>query len=865
MVCYTYGRPGVYTVTLKSTDKFCAFPPVIKQIIINDLNNYILPDTLLTCLGNPITIKGNKNINNLIITWLNAKKEVIGRGDSVNIAKAVSGYIFVEIEDINKCKASDSIFIDTSNPFADLDKISPLKVCAGDTSRITLINKRPNQPITIVWASNSHIISGGNTLSPLIGIGRNETGSFVLRYKVTTSLACVLEDSIIVNINPKAIGDFTVRVEDCDNFKVCVKVNDNVTALFKLDFGNTAATNDTSIFRDVCYTYPIAGSYEISLIATGGFCQFEPVKKTVVLSRIGDLVAPNEITVCLRDTAKLSLIASVPNFPVTWSNQAGQVLSTTRNLNYVVTKNDVITIKMTDPNGCVFVDSVKLTALNEFPQLEFISPFEICLGDTITFPMVNRNPNHLVTILWDADKHIIGRRDTLNPKIGVEADVMQPFTLRFTARTQFGCTIRDSVRFILGQPAKVEIDLKVENCLTNRVCFKVVGDYKGFAYWDFGDTTVTTDFSILKEVCYTYPSKGTYTINLRNITNQCSFKPVSRVLTLNDKLTIFTVDTVNACFDANVRLDVPPTVSTLNYEWFTIGGVSLGKTPFINVKADSTKRIVLNVFDINGCPFKDTLTIRPFKFDAKISMPQVFCLDKQVMVEMKVNNVGNINYIYDWNPKECVVAGGNTSKPTIDVTKNKSLTGTVTHPTLGCVYTETIQIVPVRITVSVAATPDTVIDLFKSADIFVSNPGVGWKYLWSNGSTNARQTVTPLETTTYSVTVTDTDGCTGIAQITIRVNPPDCEEDVFVPTAFTPNFDGVNDVLFVRSKYIDEMDLIIYNRWGQEIFTSKDKNIGWDGSFKGATLSPDVYAYYLRVKCVDGTEIKRRGNVSLLK
>ena len=76
---------------------------------------------------------------------------------------------------------------------------------------------------------------------------------------------------------------------------------------------------------------------------------------------------------------------------------------------------------------------------------------------------------------------------------------------------------------------------------------------------------------------------------------------------------------------------------------------------------------------------------------------------------------------------------------------------------------------------------------------------------------------------------------------------------------------GINDVLFVRSNYIDEMDFLIYYRWGQEIFNTKDKNIGWDGSFKGATLSPDVYAYYLRVKCVDGTEIKRQGNVSLLK
>ena len=61
------------------------------------------------------------------------------------------------------------------------------------------------------------------------------------------------------------------------------------------------------------------------------------------------------------------------------------------------------------------------------------------------------------------------------------------------------------------------------------------------------------------------------------------------------------------------------------------------------------------------------------------------------------------------------------------------------------------------------------------------------------------------------------------------------------------------------------MELIIFNRWGQEVFKSVNQNDGWDGTFKGVTLAPDAFAYYLKVKCIDGTEIQRKGNVSILK
>ena len=133
-------------------------------------------------------------------------------------------------------------------------------------------------------------------------------------------------------------------------------------------------------------------------------------------------------------------------------------------------------------------------------------------------------------------------------------------------------------------------------------------------------------------------------------------------------------------------------------------------------------------------------------------------------------------------------------------------------------------------------------------ELKVVDPVSGWTYVWSNSFTGVKQNVVINEPTTFTVTATDANGCTGTAQIRIDVRPPQCADDVFIPTAFSPNGDDNNDVLMVRSNYITEMELIIYNRWGQEVFLLKDQNVGWSGRLAGEELAPDVYAYWLKAK-----------------
>ncbi|HMR42869.1 MAG TPA: gliding motility-associated C-terminal domain-containing protein, partial [Saprospiraceae bacterium] len=83
--------------------------------------------------------------------------------------------------------------------------------------------------------------------------------------------------------------------------------------------------------------------------------------------------------------------------------------------------------------------------------------------------------------------------------------------------------------------------------------------------------------------------------------------------------------------------------------------------------------------------------------------------------------------------------------------------------------------------------------------------------------------------------------------------------------AFTPNDDDVNDVLFVRGLFIDEVYFAVYNRWGEKVFESNALADGWDGTYKGKKVDPDVYGYYLRVKCFNGQDFFKKGNVSVLR
>ncbi|MCE9537693.1 MAG: gliding motility-associated C-terminal domain-containing protein [Bacteroidetes bacterium] len=88
---------------------------------------------------------------------------------------------------------------------------------------------------------------------------------------------------------------------------------------------------------------------------------------------------------------------------------------------------------------------------------------------------------------------------------------------------------------------------------------------------------------------------------------------------------------------------------------------------------------------------------------------------------------------------------------------------------------------------------------------------------------------------------------------------------VFVPNVFSPNGDGFNDVLRVRGKGIEEMQFIIFNRWGEKVFETTDVNSGWDGTDNGQPMNLSVFVYSVKGKYKNGKFFDEKGNVTLMR
>jgi gliding motility-associated-like protein len=95
----------------------------------------------------------------------------------------------------------------------------------------------------------------------------------------------------------------------------------------------------------------------------------------------------------------------------------------------------------------------------------------------------------------------------------------------------------------------------------------------------------------------------------------------------------------------------------------------------------------------------------------------------------------------------------------------------------------------------------------------------------------------------------------------------DKKNDIAMPSGFTPNGDGVNDVFkpVGSAKYTHEFDLSIWNRWGQEVFRSTDPTTGWDGSYRGELALTGVYAYVITYKNMFNESKILKGNITLLR
>jgi gliding motility-associated-like protein len=224
--------------------------------------------------------------------------------------------------------------------------------------------------------------------------------------------------------------------------------------------------------------------------------------------------------------------------------------------------------------------------------------------------------------------------------------------------------------------------------------------------------------------------------------------------------------------------------------------------------------------------------------------------------------------VIQWTPTAGLSDPG-TYMPVASPATTTTYTAQVRYLSTGCSNQDQLLIfVQQEPQISIHPYPDTTIIIGEVVAIRADSIG-GVTYSWAPAgwlscTSCASPVAQPLETTRYTLTLADTNQCFEKSyDLDIEVLE---EYSLDVPTAFTPNGDDVNDVVFVKGWGIRKLvEFRVFNRWGNQVFFSDDLNLGWDGTFEGKIQSIDSYAYTVTVEMWDGRIVSKKGTINLIR
>lgn len=298
---------------------------------------------------------------------------------------------------------------------------------------------------------------------------------------------------------------------------------------------------------------------------------------------------------------------------------------------------------------------------------------------------------------------------------------------------------------------------------------------------------------------------------------------------------------------------------------------SPGDESQMNVEFDTTgTQVIRLVITENGCtsePFIDSVQVNPHPIATYTAVGIKGC----VPLESTFTAIpqGNAPHTYSWNFGDGEVGATQNPTHTYDESGYMTVTLTVTNE-FECSSTSTqtniIQVLEQPIA-GFRTFPETVFIGADDLEITSMAQNAQFSYYVIEGDT-----ILGL-TSTYSFTE---EGVYPITQVV--VNGLGCSDEIthtvvveygteyFVPSAFTPNNDGQNEIFKVVGNDIKQFRLLVFDRWGSEIYSSKDMNEGWDGKTSDDQPLPEgVYVYRLEMRSKTNRDIVKNGQVTLLR
>ena len=350
---------------------------------------------------------------------------------------------------------------------------------------------------------------------------------------------------------------------------------------------------------------------------------------------------------------------------------------------------------------------------------------------------------------------------------------------------------------------------------------------------------------------------GGYTILVKDA-NGCA-TPTTVIVNLNSDINVDARVDTTICQGQIVKLKTASNAAS--YIWSpAVGLIDSVTFQSPNARPDvTTKYYVVATLGICTAIDSVTITVNPAPI-ANAGAAVSICFGGSTTL----NGSGGVTY--KWTPGNSLSAT-NTYNPiaTPNVTTLYSLDVTDNN---GCksLTTDTVRVTVIP-SVITSAGPDSTIVMNQPYQLTAtaSSPST---FVWSPGFGLSNPLLfNPIATlntaTTYTVTSTTPQGCVGTAKVKLQVY---VGAEIYVPTVFTPNSDGKNDVFKVTTVGIQRLDFIrVYNRWGQLVFETKNANVGWAGTFKQTAQPDGTYVYVVQGLTDKGKLITKKGTLILAR
>jgi gliding motility-associated-like protein len=563
--------------------------------------------------------------------------------------------------------------------------------------------------------------------------------------------------------------------------------------------------------------------------STGALDDNHSIRNVVVYTNMPTSVAGTNRAICSGQSIQIGTNSNssyVYNwFPSSGLNDAAisdPVVNIINTTGSILTEKYFVTTAFDSTAGCTSQDSITITVMPQLIVRNNIT--SVCAGNYYVFPSGKKV--NTAGIYADTIKNSAGC-DSLITNVNLTIDPPKI--------TNLNATICNGTYYTFPSGKKVnETGTYLDTLTTPIGCDSIISLNL--------TVTVPETVNVSGVICngsYTLPSgqivtdAGTYSDTLKNMNGCDSIITIIELTKDESQMN----STFSVCKDSTANIS--PGNNFTDYVWNT--GAS---TSVINVSQGTYS---VSAIDVYGCNINDTFQIGALQ-------PPPVALDKDIVLcigQSKTIDAGAGYTSYLWNT-------GSTDQ-TINISSTGIYWVTVKDIT-GCPGSDTTIVDNVEQPPSDFLPADTFI--CSNFPVKLDSKNVFSTYLWNTGSTNKYITVT--KPGIYSLTISDINDC--IATDSTIVKDSACKEAVYVPSAFTPNGDGKNDIFKpVIFGIVLQYQFLIYNRWGQKVFESNNPSAGWDGTLNSAPQQSGTFIWQLQVQLNGESLIKESGTLVLIR